>query len=186
MTKPIDRVKSDRQNAIAKLYFKGYGTPALIMPVINKYLKDEDKLTLKEVQHYLKLVKTALNPSTQKSIEYRRAQLRREIQAAQQKAWEFVDGTALGIQLLPKEKIAALRVVVSTVDLRAKIEGVTQEKVIIDDTDKTAQANIDELAKIEKEARKAQLAGVTHEEVKTALPAYLKNGEEDEDEDDAE
>ena len=130
-----------------------------------------------EVRHYLKLVKNKLTPKTIKVIEYRRNKLLNKIALVQQKGWDI----ALSDKTFDDRiRLAALRLVTSSQELEAKVEGVTQEKIVVDTMDRQATEHLKALEKFEKDARLRDYKGDGHDkeaaeaEVASDVPAFLE------------
>lgn len=146
--------KRDRQAKIATLWFKGY---------TNKEILDSVGCTEKELASDLKLIKTKLAPKTVKVLEYRKNKCLGKISLVQSTAWNIISSSQND-----SIKLASLRVITSSQELEAKVEGVTQEKLVIG-PEKEANVLLKRIYDLEQEAAQTQSQGDGHKEADTLV-----------------
>jgi hypothetical protein len=155
--------------AIAELWFQGNSQHDIM---------EKLGFEAKYVTRVLRQISAQLEPKTVRAIEYRRNKCLAKIRLVQKKAWEINEE-----ERLPAEKrLAALRVVTSSQELEAKIEGITQEKIVIKEAEKEAGELLKELKKLEEKEAKSipEDSGIKEPNADTIpLPAFLKDAFKD-------
>jgi len=152
--------RRERQAKVAELWYKGYTNGDIIVAT---------GIPGKEVSGYLKLIKEHLTPRAVKVLEYRKNKCLNKVSLVQKAAWEIAEG-AISVP----DQLSALRVVTSSQELEAKIEGVTQEKLIVG-PEKAATELLRDLRELEKKVttdngKEPGQAAVEE----TVPPAFLK------------
>lgn len=137
----VDRIK--RREMVADLYFKGYLRPA----IAERLKKEGMEVSTRTISKDLQLIKKQLRTKSIATLEYRKAKYLRALDQVRSDAWALRE--RFGKE--PSACFASHRVVISALDLQAKIDGVITEKISV------APGRIEELQKeligIEKEAK---------------------------------
>lgn len=164
-----DRI--DHQAQVAGLFFRGFTKKDII---------DHLGYPEGEIQNHLNVINSNLSPSTAHMIEYRRNKLLNKISLVQKKAWELFEEAGKMTKGGEDTKLSSLRVVISSQELEAKVEGVTQEKIAVVPADKQADGLLQKIKEMEEKARKVPLddgpKGNGHKEATAEpLPDFLKD-----------
>jgi len=155
--------KRDLQAKIANLWFKGYNRNEIL-----KATGCEEK----ELNQAMKLIKAHLSPKAVKVLKYRKARCLGKVTLVQRTAWEILSNS-----FDHRIQIAALRVITTSQELEAKIEGAIQEKLIVG-PEKAADSLIKAIYELEKETKgEAKPDGNGHDEDKEVFPHFLGKGE---------
>lgn len=130
--------KQDRRGLVADLFYKGFKAEEIASKLGVK---------VQSVREDLKIIRQWLNRKTIKKLEYRKNQSIAKIELAQRKAWGIFEANGD-----PTVKLGAQRVVVSLLELEAKVEGVIAERVV-GGAEAQAAKLLDRLMKIDQEAK---------------------------------
>ena len=138
-TKKTRQVRAERQTLIIELWFKGYTRQEILARV-----KGASDI---EVRKVYRLIKERLTPKSIEALEYRRNKCCTKILLVQSTAWNIISETKNDVM-----KLSALRVITSSQELEAKVEGVTQERLVVG-PEKEATKLLEEIKKLETESR---------------------------------
>jgi len=151
--------RRERQAKVAELWYKGHTKADIVLST---------GIPAKEVSFYLKLIKEHLTPRAVKVLEYRKNKCLGKVCLVQKKAWEIVDEAEK-----ISDRISALRLLTPSQELEAKIEGVTQEKLVVG-PEKAATELLRDLRELEKKVSTDKSNGKGQKPVEeTVPPAFL-------------
>lgn len=142
---------AERRAKVAELHLKGY---------TNLEIAKELGVTGKTVGEDMKYIKRLMDARVVKSLEYRKKRHLEKINLVQKKAWDIFDDTRIKNQSI---RLAAQRVIISALELGAKVDGLIQEKLTIG-PEQASQKLLKELKDLEEKAQADENEGDGHKE----------------------
>lgn len=162
--------KKDKQAWVATLWYQGH-TRADIIKITG--------CSTQEVTRHLMLIQRTLTPKTRQVLEYRTNKVLNKINLVQKTAWDIIKKANRNLtgKDIDQIALAALRVITSSQELEAKVEGVTQEKLVIG-PEKEASKLLSDVLALEKKASTIKDTGQNEKEpdieTRTPLPDFLR------------
>ena len=150
--------RRERQAKVAELWYKGHSKADIVIAT---------GFPGKEVSGYFKLIKEYLTPRAVKVLEYRKNRCLNKVALVQKAAWKIAEESIVAV-----DQLSALRVVTSSQELEAKIEGVTQEKLVIG-PEKAATELLRDLRELEKKVTTDKGGGNGQKEEVEPAPTFL-------------
>jgi len=162
----------DRQATVATLWWQGNNKATII---------EKTGYPLAEVTRHLKVIRYSLTPKTEEVLHFRRNKVRNKINLVQQKAWDIikkVENESIGKDSYRIALIALSRIT-SSQELEAKVEGITQEKLVVGPEEEASKL-LSDVKMLEEKRLVAQKTEGSVEDVEkeTPLPDFLKGMDE--------
>ena len=165
-------LKKDRQYEVAVLFYKG----SSLVDIIGQTGYPE-----KEVKFHLRKIRESLTPKTRGALIYRTNLVKSKISMIEKAGWAIHDrnvGKSIGGREGEGDKLAltALGKLNTTAELLAKVEGVTQERLIVG-PEKEASKLLSDVLSLEKKAEAVREENKVKEddlEKVTPIPRFLE------------
>ena len=149
--KKKDFERDERRQKVAELYLQGISSPSEIGEVL--------KVSSHTIVKDLKFLRRHIEDRAIKTLEKRKNKSLSRINLVIRKAWEIFDNTKY---VKPETKLSAQRVIISALELEAKVDGLISEKLTVG-PELASQALMKRLRDIEEKA-KAEAEGNGHKE----------------------
>jgi len=139
--------RAERRAKVAELHLKGYSNLEIVKELGSTHTTVSGDLTYFRKQMEARVIK---------KLEYRKKRAIARINLVQKKAWDIFDSV-----INDNIKLAAQRVIISALELGAKVDGLIQEKLVMG-PEQESQKLLKELKEIEAKAQENK--GNGHEE----------------------
>ena len=171
VTQSAQNKMRQRQSEIDELWFKGFRKATDIV--------EKTAFPLLFVKKRLTFLKKSLTPKTQAGLQYEKNKILEEIALVQRLGWEIAEDTKKDGKAIA---LSAGRLVVSVLDLKAKVSGVVQEKLVRSPGEEASKL-LSDIRKLEQESKTPREESKSQESKEDGkkempLPDFLKAIEE--------
>lgn len=149
--KKTDQERDGRRQRVAELYLQGISSPGEIAKQLN--------VSSHTIVKDLKFIRKHIEDKAAKTLNKRKNKSLARINLIIRKAWEIFDNKQY---TKPETKLSAQRVIISALELEAKVDGLISEKLTVG-PEQASQALLKKLRDIEARA-KAEADGDGHKE----------------------